>query len=548
MHRNNTLPVIHEGPLWSIGHHMPPHSPLTQSIETDVCIVGAGIAGLSTAYRLAREGKRVVVLDDGGLSEGATRFTTAHLSSAIDAGYMEIERIHGAKGARLAAQSHAEAIDQIEEIVREESIDCGFLRVDGYLFLGPKDKEETLDRELVAAHRAGLCGVRKLRRLPLGRGDRGPCLLFPRQAQFHPLRYLAGVARAIVRDGGLLFTHTSVDRIEGGTPAHVFAGRHVVTADHVVVATNSPINDRLAIHSKQAGFMSYVIGARVPAGSVSKALYWDTEAPYHYVRLEVAPDTGRPPMDENAPGDENPPGYNSDATHEILIVGGEDHKVGQADEAQERYGRLETWARTLFPTMEDVVFTWSGQVIQTVDGLAHIGRNPLDSANVFLCTGDNGMGMTHGTIAGLLITDLIMGRENPWASLYDPSRKTLPSLGSFIKQNLNVAVQFRDWFTSGDVRSTAEIPLDSGAILRDGLTKIAVYRDGDGRLFKYSAVCPHLGGIVRWNPDAKSWDCPCHGSRFDKYGATTMGPANAPLSPLDADGGSGSHDSGFGCR
>lgn len=536
MYTVNTARPVQNQPLWSVGFQMPVHTPLSRSIETDVCVVGAGIAGLSTAYMLAKAGKRVVVLEDGALCEGMTQFTTAHLSNAIDNRYTEIERLHGAHGARLAAHSHTSAINQIEYIVETEGIECAFLRVDGYLFPGPEQEEGLLDREMQAAHRAGLDAVRKLDRMPLGSMGDGPCLLFPNQGQFHPLRYLAGVAAAIVRDGGLVFTHTHADRIEGGAPAHVFAGRLVVTADSVVVATNTPVNDRFAIHTKQAGYMSYVIGARIPAGSVPNALYWDTEDPYHYVRIESAPAGDSPPADENAPGDENPPPYeqpSSDPMYDILIVGGEDHKVGQAEDTQERYSRLESWARLHFPAMEDVEFEWAGQVMETVDGLAYIGKNPVDSENVFIVTGDSGMGMTHGTIAGMLLTDLIFGRENPWAELYDPSRKTPSALGRYIKENINTALQYWDWITPADAGSTTQIAPDSGAILRDGLAKVAVYRDESGRLFKCSAVCPHLGGIVRWNPEAKSWDCPCHGSRFDKFGAVIMGPANVSLARLD---------------
>jgi glycine/D-amino acid oxidase-like deaminating enzyme/nitrite reductase/ring-hydroxylating ferredoxin subunit len=537
MHRNNTAPVIHHGPLWSTDAELPTHAPLLESIDTDVCIVGAGIAGLSTAYFLARAGKRVAVVDKGRLCEGMTQFTTAHLASALDVRYTDLERTHGAEGARLAARSHTAAIDQIESIVNSESIDCGFCRVDGYLFLGPDDTEQTLDLEMAAAHRAGLGGVRKLRNLPHRGGIGGPCLVFPNQAQFHPIKYLVGVARCITRDGGLIHTHTSADRIEGGDLGHVYAGRHVVTADSVVVATNSPVNDRFAIHTKQSGYRTYVIGARIPAGSLPLALYWDTEDPCHYVRLQNAPSVVAPPPYDNAPEDDNPAGFDNvsqwDSPHEILIVGGEDHKVGQADDTQERYGRLESWARRHFPAMGDIEFEWSGQVMNTVDGLAFIGRNPLDSPNVFICTGDNGSGMTHGTVAGILLSDLILGRENPWEALYEPSRKSLATLGEYLKQNVNTAAQFRDWLTPGNVESTAEIPLDSGAILRDGVSKIAVYRDGNGKLFKRSAVCPHLGGIVRWNPEAKSWDCPCHGSRFNRFGEAIMGPANTPLAHLD---------------
>lgn len=498
--------------LWVATAEMPSYSPLQGDVDAEICVVGAGIAGLTTAYLLARTGKSVVVLEDGELASGMTGVTTAHLSNALDDRYFEIERLHGAHGARLAAESHSAAIDQIEAIAEKEKIDCDFERLDGYLFPSNDQGEDMLDRELDAATRAGLA-VRKMRRVPAGLLD-VPCLRFPEQGQFHPLKYLTGVAKAIERLGGRIFTHTHVDGIEGRPRAKVTAGDYVVTAEAVVVATNTPINDRFAIHTKQAPYMTYVIGAKVPLGSVGKALYWDMEDPYHYVRLHSVTSDCKTHQD-------------------ILIVGGEDHKTGQAEDTGERHARLEQWARARFPHMEQVEFTWAGQVMKTIDGLAFIGRNPMDADNVFVVTGDSGMGMTHGTIAGMLLTDLILGRENPWSTLYDPSRKTLGAAGEFAKEAVNVAAQYADWVTGGDVETVDEIAKDSGAVIRRGLSKVAVYRDAKGKLHELSAVCTHLGCIVHWNTPEKTWDCPCHGSRFDKLGKVVNGPANTDLAPIE---------------
>ena len=228
---------------------MPEFSPLQENLHVDACIIGAGIAGLTTAYLLARSGKQVAVLDKGPLAGGMTQATTAHITNMLDDRYFEVEKLHGREGARLAADSHTAAIDRIETIVRQERIDCDFTRLDGYLFLAEGDKRETLERELDAARRAGLRSVEMVARTPFPTFDAGPCLCFPNVAQFHPLKYLAHVARAIQHEGGRIFTGTHADSIEGGVPALVQAGRHVVTADAVVVATNVPINDRLTIHT-----------------------------------------------------------------------------------------------------------------------------------------------------------------------------------------------------------------------------------------------------------------------------------------------------------
>ena len=495
--------------VWMATATLPSFSTLTKNEHADVCIVGAGIAGLTTAYMLGRAGRSVIVLDDGPIVSGETERTTAHLTTALDDRYCELERLHGEEGARLIAESHAAAIDQIERIVLEENIACDFERVDGYLFVPPSETTELLERELAATHRAGLTDTEMSARAPLASFETGPALRFPRQAQFHPLKYLAALAQAIVRDGGRIFTQTHASKIEGGEPARIETrDGPVVTADAVVVATNTPVNDLLAIHTKQAAYRTFVIGVSVPAGSVHKALYWDTPDPYHYVRLQSLPQTQ----------------LSSPAT-DLLIVGGEDHKTGQADDAEARYSRLEQWARVRFPMMTEVKFRWSGQVMEPIDGIAFIGRNPMDKKNVFVATGDSGNGMTHGTIAGILLTDLIQGRENAWAALYEPSRKTLGAAKSFVTETINMAAQYVDWVTKGDVKEDVLIAAGTGAIVRRGLHKIAVYCDDDGQLHECSAVCPHLGGIVAWNHSEQTWDCPCHGSRFDKLGKVLAGPA-----------------------
>jgi glycine/D-amino acid oxidase-like deaminating enzyme/nitrite reductase/ring-hydroxylating ferredoxin subunit len=496
--------------------------PLTEDTSADVCIVGAGIAGMTTAYLLTREGKRVVVLDDGPIGGSMTGRTTAHLVNALDDRYYELERLHGERGARLAAESHSAAIDRIEAIISEEGIDCEFERLDGYLFAPPDESKEQLEDELKATHRAGLTDTELVERAPIKDYDTGKALRFPRQAQFHPLLYLKGLARAIRERGGRIHTGTHANEIDGGKSARVVSsdGR-IVTTFAVVVATNTPVNDRFAIHTKQAPYITYVIGARVPKGSVTKALYWDTPDPYHYVRLESI----------NAINRET----GENAEYDLLIVGGEDHKTGQADDANKRFGYLQRWTRTRFPMIEEIEFQWSGQVMEPVDSLAFIGRNPMDDDNVYIATGDSGNGMTHGTIAGILLTDLIMGRENEWETLYDPTRKTLKALPEFMSENLNVAAQYTDLVTPGDVDSADEIKPGGGAIIRDGLKKIAAYRDDSGALHQRSAICPHLGCVVDWNSKEKTWDCPCHGSRYDAQGKVFQGPANGDLALVDED-------------
>lgn len=487
-------------------------TPLSEDMHADVCIVGAGIAGMTTAYLLTRAGKAVIVLDDGRIGGGMTERTTAHLSNAIDDRYFEIEELHGARGALLAAESHTAAIDRIEAIVTEEGIACDFERLDGYLFVPPNESKDLLKREMKAAHLAGLTNVEQVERAPINDFDTGMCLRFPRQAQFHPLKYLAGLKRAIELGGGRIFTGTHAGKIQGGAKTRVeTSSGFVVTADAIVIATNTPVNDIVTIHTKQSSYTSYVIGARIPRGSITRALYWDTADPYHYVRVQSV---------STQDGDE----------YDLLIVGGEDHKSGQADDGDQRYTALEAWSRERFPMIERIEMRWSGQVMEPVDGLAFIGHNPLDLQNVYIITGDSGMGMTHGTIGGILIAELIVGGASPWKSLYDPSRKTFRASLQYARDNINVAAQYIEGYLSGgDVDSPEEIAPGEGAIMRRGIGKVAVYCDEDGTLYERSAVCPHLGGIVAWNSSEKTWDCPCHGSRFDSHGQVISGPANSDL-------------------
>ena len=492
--------------IWMATTNTPSQARLRESIRTEVCIIGAGIAGLSTAYLLGREGRSVVVLDDGVIGGGMSGRTTAHLSNAFDDRYVEIEKRAGAEASRLTAESHTAAINKISEIVTREKIDCDFEWVDGFLFAATPDHVDLLKDELAAAHRAGLTGVEKVARAPLESFDTGVALRFPRQAQFHPLNYLECVTRAIMRDGGRLFSQTRATKIEGGAGAHVETSHGpVVNCEMIVVATNTPVNDRVAIHTKQAPYVSYVIGVHVPKDSITRALYWDTGDPYHYVRLQ------------------------READHDILIVGGEDHKTGQENDGDERFGRLEQWTRERFPQMHEVKYRWSGQVMEPVDGLAYIGRNPGDEENVYIATGDSGQGMTHGTIAGMLLTDLIQGRKNKWEDLYSPTRLRVSALTEYASENINVAGQYADYVTAGDIKSESELKPCEGAVMRDGMSKVAVFRDRSGRVHKMSAVCPHLGCVVAWNSTEETWDCPCHGSRFSAEGRVYQGPANSDL-------------------
>ncbi len=511
-------PILHQTKVregeslseWLDAVDMPACPGLSENIEVDVCVVGAGLGGLTTAYLLMKEGKKVCILEDFEIGSGQTSRTTAHFTTALDDRYFVLEKIHGARGAQLAAESHAAAIKKVENIVHEENIDCDMMRVDGYLFGAEDTTEETLFKELEATHRAGLFSVNLTTRAPIDSFDTGPALHFPRQLKLHPLKYLKGLSECLLQGGCQIFTNTHVVEVRGGENSFVKTKTgHTVHAKAVVVATNTPINDLLAIHTKQAAYRSYVISAQIPKNSIPIALYWDTTNPYHYVRVE------------------------SGTKHDLLIVGGEDHKTGQNKNPSDCYYRLEKWMRDRFPMTQEIIYRWSGQVMEPVDGLAYLGHNPQDKNNVYIITGDSGNGMTHCTIGGMLITDQIMGRNNEWELLYDPSRMSIKATSKYLKENLNMAAQYKDWFNDRPFEDVEDLVWGEGTVFRSGLRQVAVYKNQEGRLEFLSAACPHLGGVVHWNTAEKSWDCPCHGSRFNCHGKVIEGPAIQDLQMLD---------------
>lgn len=499
--------------VWMATASVPVFSPLPGDTDTTVCVIGSGIAGLTTAYLLSRDGKQVVLIDAMGIGAGETGRTTAHFFPP-DEWYAGIEDSFGREKTRLVADSFNKATNLVESIVKKEQIDCEFERLDGYLFALPGNGFKELDKEVQAACRAGV-DAEPLPQVPNLSFNTGPCIRYKNQAQFHPLKYLSGLAQAFVRNGGKLYGDTRAFSIDGDNDVQVVSTNHgKIRANSVVVATNTPFNDRVVMHTKQAGYRTYVIGMRVPKASVPRILLWDTGDPYYYVRLET-------------------PDPNAD--HEILVVGGADHKVGQDTHPEHCYDEIEQWVRERFAMAQSVEYRWSGEVMEPSDGPAYLGRNPMDDKNVYIITGDSGNGMTHTTIGAMLVTDLIMGRDNPWVSIYDPARKVMHGISDFVTEQADTLSQYSEWATGGEVESAHEIAAGEGAIVRHGTHKLAIYRDEQGELHALSAKCTHLGCIVHWNSAERSWDCPCHGSRFDVKGQVLHGPAPTALKEMRID-------------
>ena len=486
--------------------------PLTADETCDVLVVGSGIAGLSTAYELARLGRSVVVIDRGGIGNGMTARTTAHLATELDDFYSELVRVRGEDEARLYHQSQVAAVNRIEAICRDEQIDCQFQRLDGYLIPTEEGPIADLQEEYDACRRIGV-EVEWAERAPVPGLDTGRCLRFPDQGRFHPTRYLAGLAQAIKRMGGRLYANTAYvdhEEDEPGVRIEVENGR-TIRARAAVFATNSPVNDTVTLHTKMLPDRTYVVAGRVPKGSVPDILLWDTYEAYHYVRIQELDDA-----------------------HDLLIVGGEDHRSGEADDMDERLGRLAEWARRRYPTFGKVEYSWSGQVLEPIDFMPYSGLNP-GNRHIYVHTGDSGQGITNGVAGSLTIAPLIAGEDCRFAAILAPNRKSFSRAAAteFAVGQAGVVKNLAEYLGPGEIASEDELEADAGGILRDGLSRIAVYRGKDGQVIRRSAVCTHVGCIVHWNDFEKCWDCPCHGSQFAPDGQVLNGPAVTPLAEVD---------------
>ena len=482
-------------PLWLHNLHKENYAALAENLTTDVCIVGGGIAGLSIAYQLLLANKSVIVIESQKIGSGESGNTSAHLSNALDDRFYRIAKMHGQKKARLAAKSHTEAIDEIEKTIARERIHCDFKRIPGYLF-DSDAKEDSLQKEHEAARAVGL-DVQFIEQEYVGKA-----LVFPEQARFQPEQYLQGLATVIVKLGGKIYEHSTAADIDFKKHVVTLKNKKKINADYIVIATNAPKFGQLKFHFKVNPQRTYLIGIKIPKNSIQDALYWDTNDPYHYVRIES---------------------YNKD--FDILLVGGEDHRVG-TEPKENPFQRLQQWAGKQFQLdRANVVYQWSGQVLEPIDYMAYIGRHPKDRTS-FMVFGDSGNGLTHGALAGLLITGLIVNgthsyeklyriKRLPWRAIKNLSKNALDSMLGYIKYS------FPQW--------GKKIPIGEGKIIQAGFKKVAIYHEGKNKFRKCSGICPHMGAVLSWNSIEKTWDCPAHGSRFDVNGKMLNGPTNQAL-------------------
>ncbi len=483
---------------------------LTEDLTVDDVIVGGGFSGVTTAYLLSKAGRNIALIDDGYIASGESGRTTAHLTYVLDSRFYSIKDSRGEDIARKAMESHRLAIKMIERNVADIETNCDFERVDGYLYPNQENTKDELTRELETLKQLGNNEVQLQEKAGTQPFDPGVCLKFPNQAQVHPIKYLGGLCGAIARNGGKIFTQTHVSEFSG-SGVKTDEGKKV-TAKNVVIATSVPVNRKAKMHAVQAPYRTYVTAFKVPKGSVSRALFWSTSLDmgglansYTYIRIH--PISGE---------------------FDALIVGAEDHKTGQADDANRRFSLIQAWTKERFPDSGEVLYAWSGQIMNPGDGVGFIGR---DKDNFYVATGYSGNGTTYGTIAGMVISDLILGRENSWQEVFDPNRKIVKEALDIISENFNVASKLVSSFVKGQEKEPEDLKTDSGASIKRGLTgRLAYYKDDDNKVHAFSSVCPHMGCSVSWNSSEKTFDCPCHGSRYTGYGKVVNGPANTGLS------------------
>ncbi len=488
------------------------YPPLAKDIEVDVAIVGGGMTGLTAAVLLAEAGKRVALLEARQLGGGVTSGSTVHLTEIVDTRYTSIEKDFGKEGARLVAESSRAAIELVARFAPKEA---GFERRTGWLYTENEEDVPRLRAEIEAAQRAGL-DARLASEAPLPFATRA-AMIVPDQAQMHVMRYVAHLAELARAAGASIHERSRVLAIDDEDPCMVhLENGAVVRARAVFTATHAPLN-RVFLQTKIAAYRSYVLA--YPNVTLPEGLFWDTADPYHYFSS-----------------------YDVDGVP-WLIVGGEDHKTGTERKTEERYAALDEWVKKRIAVGEPE-HRWSAQVEEPVDGLPFIGRNAL-AENVFVATGFSGNGTTFGTIAALVVRDLVLGRKNAWSDLYAATRmKPVASISSYVRENIDFPLHLlSDRVSPPEAKSVDEIGVGEGKTVRVGGERLAVHRDESGRLHALSSVCTHLGCIVAWNAAEKTWDCPCHGSRFDVDGGVLDGPAARPLARRALEG--ERRDSGF---
>jgi len=480
----------------------PPYKPDGRVL--DAVVVGGGITGLTTALLLAQAGATVAVVEAGRIAVGVTGYTTAKVSSLHGLTYASLEKTLGADAARTYAEANEAGLAEIARLVSELGIDCDFERLPAFTYTEEAGQVASIEAEVEAARRAGLAASFTAE-TDLPYPVRG-AIRVEDQAQFHPRRFCLALAEAIVRSGGSVFEQTRVMGVDEGAPCGVKTADGELAANQVVIATQLPIVDKAGLFARAHPERSYAMTVTLD-GPAPQGMYLSADSLTRSVRPVVA--GGRE-----------------------AVLGGEGHKVGHDPDTRERYAALEAWARDRFD-VADITYRWSAQDYVPADSVPYIGRAGPRSQRLLVATGFKKWGMSTAAVAAMILRDRIGGRPNPWAELFDSTRLDVKGEAkSFITENVDVAKRFvGDRIRARSAPPAVELAPGEGGIAELDGEHVAAFRDDDGRLHAVSARCTHMGCLVAWNTAERSWDCPCHGSRFDPDGNILQGPAISPLEP-----------------
>ncbi|MDS0477875.1 FAD-dependent oxidoreductase [Natrinema sp. 1APR25-10V2] len=504
-----------EESLWLATTPTTEYGPLEDGLDVDVAVVGGGITGLSAAINLKEAGRSVAVFEADRIVESTTGHTTAKLTSQHGLIYDTLVSEFGEERARQYAEANEAAIDEVQRRVEEMDIDCDFHRTEAYTYAASPDDRETIRDEVAAAQRVGLpASYAEETPLPF---DTDGAVRFDEQAEFHPRKYLLAIAEAIHGDGSHVFEETRALEVEPGSPSRIETEHGDVIADDVVVATHFPVLDRAGYFARMHPHRAYLLAVRVDETPL-EGMFYGTESP---------PATMRTYSPSTAAGEHG--GESED--DELLLVGGQSHKPSVSGvPTSERYRRCEAFVREHF-TVESIEYRWSTMDYEPVDQVPFIGKIDPLAGNVYVGTGFNGWGMTNGTAAGTILADLIVEGSSPWADAFDPQRLTPgASAKSFLEENAKVGGSFvadriKSLLAGLEKGSTADLARGDARIVRRASQPVGLYHDEEGSTHAVSATCPHMGCLVRWNDAERTWDCPCHGSRFTYDGDVLSGPA-----------------------
>ena len=476
-------------------------------ISVDVAIIGAGIVGLTAATQLKKAGKTVAVIESGHVAAGASGHTTAKVTSLHQLIYADLIQQIGEPKARLYGESNQAAIEYVATLVATEQIDCDFSRQSAYTFAEPDSELDHIKDEVEAALKLGLpASFVKETSLPFAIAG---AVKFDNQAQFHVRKYLLHLAQTIPGDGSHLLEHTRVLKVEENDPCQVITDQGMINARDVIVATHLPILDQGLFFAKTHPQRSYIVGAKIDPAQAPDGMFIGSGKASHSIRTT--------PYEGGL----------------LLLVGGEGHKVGTVTDTEACYQKLETYVRDRFG-IDTLVYRWSNQDMVSFDQLPYVGKLTPFSHHTYVATGFSLWGMSKGVMSGMLLSDLILGQENPYAELYDATRATHFLKPELVKNGMDVAARWvGDRFKNLQSSDLAEVSKGEGKLLTINGDKIAAYRDEQGTVHAVSAVCSHLACIVSWNNAETSWDCACHGSRFSCDGKVIHGPSVKDLEQKD---------------